>query len=256
MCGIFCSISRHEDVIPDGRTKQLLQHRGPDCTGQQHVLIGSKRNQAGSEVAPVFYATFLSTVLALRGTTVVDQPLRGADNDTVLCWNGEAWSIGEQAVVGNDSQLIFDKLCAVAATSSDQHVAVHATIQLLASIRGPYAFVLYDAHHKLLYYGRDCLGRRSLLKKATTDGTIVLSSVCDNSSGDTWAEVEADGIYVIDFFHGPPSNGDSLVPRLVPHVHLSEVNHEQLSYVGKSMSANSRLTRLDSTLPGAQSYRS
>ncbi|CAA9961968.1 Asparagine synthase protein [Pyrenophora teres f. maculata] len=204
MCGIFFALSRAAHVIPDTNTRALLQNRGPDSTGQHQILIESKG-------APV-YATFLSTVLALRGSQVIEQPLKDEATGSVLCWNGEAWSIAGNAVQGNDSQLVFSKLqeaCVDASASSVRNV-----VELLSSIRGPYAVVFYDAPNKRVYYGRDCLGRRSLLRKAATDGTIVLSSVCDNASGEAWNEVEADGIYVMDL-----NNVDTALPSF-PHTHI------------------------------------
>ncbi|CAE7175661.1 hypothetical protein PTNB73_02873 [Pyrenophora teres f. teres] len=204
MCGIFFALSRAAHVTPDTNTRALLQNRGPDSTGQHQILIESK----GASV----YATFLSTVLALRGSRVIEQPLKDEATGSVLCWNGEAWSIAGNAVQGNDSQLVFSKLqeaCVDASASSVRNV-----VELLSSIRGPYAVVFYDAPNKRVYYGRDCLGRRSLLRKAATDGTIVLSSVCDNASGEAWNEVEADGIYVMDL-----NNVDTALPSF-PHTHI------------------------------------
>ncbi|KAK1909851.1 hypothetical protein P3342_008023 [Pyrenophora teres f. teres] len=199
----ICSNSK--TALGSVKSNQIVpNNRGPDSTGQHQILIESK----GASV----YATFLSTVLALRGSRVIEQPLKDEATGSVLCWNGEAWSIAGNAVQGNDSQLVFSKLqeaCVDASASSVRNV-----VELLSSIRGPYAVVFYDAPNKRVYYGRDCLGRRSLLRKAATDGTIVLSSVCDNASGEAWNEVEADGIYVMDL-----NNVDTALPSF-PHTHI------------------------------------
>lgn len=168
--------------------------------------------------------TFLSTVLSLRGTELVSQPLTDKGTGSVLCWNGEAWSVNGDAVTGSDSNTVFDLLLK-ASRSPDSRRAV---VQLLSGIRGPYAIVFYDAVNELVYYGRDCLGRRSLLKKTTSDGSLVLSSVCDNATGEAWAEVEADGIYAVEL------NEFEENPHIthVPHTRLGQVS-SGLSFVGR-----------------------
>ncbi|KAF2645179.1 hypothetical protein P280DRAFT_486450 [Massarina eburnea CBS 473.64] len=213
MCGIFFSLSR-ADVSPDPNTEQLLRNRGPDSFRTHTVPIGDK-----------LHATFVSTVLSLRGTNVVAQPLV-AHSGHVLCWNGEAWSIGAKKIVVNDSSAVLDALTQTQTTPTRKAAALH-TVNVLASIRGPYAFVYYDPHSNYIFYGRDCLGRRSLLCKTTNDGTLVLSSVCDNPSGENWEEVEADGIYMLDLaemLDKPPQ------PTRIPHRRMGEEAVEELSF--------------------------
>jgi asparagine synthetase B (glutamine-hydrolysing) len=243
MCGIFCSISRHDFIGPDAATTQLLRNRGPDSIGQHQVLIGADALQDAGGSCPL-HATFLSTVLSLRGTSVVNQPLQDSHVASILCWNGEAWSVGQDLVAGNDSQLIFAKLLAASSDADCIEASIRAIIALMSSIRGPYAFVFYDALHKLVYYGRDCLGRRSLLRKTTSDDTIILSSVCDNASGDSWTEVEADGIYIVDLNSTASTQLSSLIGH-VPHRLSNEVRGKGLSFVGKFPSLDTLLMKSD-----------
>ncbi|KAH7395328.1 asparagine synthase-domain-containing protein [Phaeosphaeria sp. MPI-PUGE-AT-0046c] len=197
MCGIFCSVARHGFVSPDDATKELLRNRGPDSTGQKQLTIDAK-TPGNLETSARLHATFLSTVLSLRGDTVVEQPLQDEKTTSTLCWNGEAWTVAGKPVTGNDSQLIFTSLLSATTNAESIEASILAVVALLASVRGPYAFVFYDATHRLVYYGRDCLGRRSLLRKTVSDHSIILSSVCDNASGESWTEVEADGVYILD----------------------------------------------------------
>ncbi|KAL1798833.1 hypothetical protein ACET3X_002870 [Alternaria dauci] len=210
MCGIFFSLSRAGHVTPDTNTGQLLQNRGPDSTGQHQAIIESSTRASSTRL----HATFLSTVLALRGSNVVEQPLKDVATGSLLCWNGEAWSIAGHAIDGNDSQVIFTKLLNACVGPSD--TSMKRVIELLSVVRGPYALVFFDACNNRIYYGRDCLGRRSLLQKSTPDGTLVLSSVCDNASGESWTEVEADGIYVLDV-DAADSTSNSLPVTKIPH---------------------------------------
>lgn len=235
MCGIFFSLSRHGHIAPDDRTATLLRNRGPDHTGLHQPVVA---RQDGTDLK----TTFLSTVLSLRGTQVISQPLVDPSTASVLCWNGEAWSINGDAVAGNDSQLVFEhllKACAIA--SSDTKSAV---VQLLSHIRGPYALVFFDAVNNCIYYGRDCLGRRSLLQKSTSDGSLVLSSVCDNATGDAWTEVEADGIYLVDLNNFE----DSSTVTLIPHTRLGETPSTELSFVGRCCTSRSLLIQPDPTV--------
>jgi asparagine synthetase B (glutamine-hydrolysing) len=251
MCGIFCSLSRHNYIVPDTTTKRLLRNRGPDSIGQHQALIAAESHQEDATVRPL-HTTFLSTVLSLRGATVVEQPLRDEETGSVLCWNGEAWSINGEVVKGNDSVAVFDRLLAASLCASSTETAAKAVIDLLSSIRGPYAFVFYDAGNKLLYYGRDCLGRRSLLRKSTSDDTMVLSSVCDNTSGEAWSEVEADGVYTVNLDTAcMPQSSVSL--RHVPHHIIGSTEELGLSGVGKSPVFQRLLITADPAFPATYS---
>ena len=224
MCGIFFSLSRHGHIAPDADTAALLRNRGPDRCNQHDMVI---RHQDVS-----LHATFVSTVLSLRGSAVVDQPLVQQDARHVLCWNGEAWSMGGQPISGNDSSAVLDALAQSRMMHVDRQVTAAHTVKVLSSIRGPYALVYYDATSNYIFYGRDCLGRRSLLRKTTADDDFTLSSVCVNSSGDRWAEVEADGIYMLDL---EATSGRALQnPIRIPHLRRGEERVHGLGFVGKS----------------------
>ena len=197
MCGIFFSVARHGYILPSPRTQQLLHHRGPDASQTYQSVIPNPDASSASQL----HATYLSTVLSLRGSSLVSQPLRDGSSGSVLCWNGEAWKIGGESVVGNDSGAVFKLLLeATQKTSHDSEPYSHDPVVLaISSITGPFALVFFDAINGTLYYGRDCLGRRSLVKKVSPDDQLILSSICDNDTGDQWTEVEADGIYAVSF---------------------------------------------------------
>jgi asparagine synthetase B (glutamine-hydrolysing) len=251
MCGIFFSLGRDGYITPDTNTRRLLLNRGPDSTGQHQTVIESNITSS-EEASSLCHATFMSTVLALRGSDVVAQPLRDDATGSVLCWNGEAWSIAGEVVTGNDSQLIFAKLLVACASTGD--ASIRNVVDLLSSIRGPYALVFYDARNKRIYYGRDCLGRRSLLRKSTTDGTLVLSSVCDNASGEAWSEVEADGIYLVDL-KLIDSNPTTFPATHIAHCRAHEENASEVSFVGKSSDMRVLLIRIDFALPSHEPRR-
>lgn len=204
MCGIFCSLSRTSHVSPDAHVLELLQRRGPDSTScAQHTFACdreaiSQQQEDGGNV----FLNFTSTVLSLRGSCTVTQPLQDSDGSHILCWNGEAWAIAGHPANGNDTEAVFELLSAAAseshkADSSAQSAAV-IVAQHMASVAGPYAFVFYDKHAGRVYLGRDFLGRRALLWRTNESGDLLISSVTSGSHDNTWTEVEADGIYCID----------------------------------------------------------
>lgn len=242
MCGIFFSLSSHEHVVADPVTEQLLQNRGPDKTGNHKTLISSRASHP-------LYATFYSTVLSLRGSIVVEQPLQDPNTNSTLCWNGEAWTISGESVQGNDSRAVFNTLLEAITPKTDlsRTSSIESVVQSLSSIRGPFAFVFFDATNHILYYGRDCLGRRSLLRKSTSDNVIILSSVCDNSTGNHWAEVEADGIYVIDLQDPSPEGIPNVVH--IPHRRSGEEKLGDTAFVGKSSHRIHELIIVDVAIP-------
>ncbi|KAL2873756.1 hypothetical protein SGCOL_011071 [Colletotrichum sp. CLE4] len=184
MCGIHVVVTRDGFQSLPQDVKTCLCNRGPDHLGE------ARCQTSGGSGSPVFL-TLTSTVLALRGDHITHQPFRDASSGSVLCWNGEAWKIAGEPVHGNDGEAIFALLTA----ASKRDAPEDAILNVLRSIEGPFAFVYFDATSSHLFYGRDRLGRRSLLLNG--EGGIRLSSIAESTSS-SWAEVEADGIYVVD----------------------------------------------------------
>ncbi|TID25786.1 asparagine synthase related protein [Venturia nashicola] len=194
MCGIFCSVSRGQVVEPSYNARDLLHQRGPDILDSFNHVIPLSNGQDASESACLH---FTSSVLALRGASTVAQPLKNVSNGPVLCWNGEAWKTAKGVVSGNDGVLVMEML----SEASKQPDSQSSILRVIEQIRGPFALAYYDGNGRL-YYGRDCLGRRSLVKATLEDGTIILSSVADLTLDAPWAEVDADGLYVVDVSAG------------------------------------------------------
>ncbi|KAL8964776.1 MAG: hypothetical protein Q9183_004225, partial [Haloplaca sp. 2 TL-2023] len=136
---------------------------------------------------------------------------------SILCWNGEAWSIDGQAVKGNDAVAVFDLL--LQATHPNESPAPRnpqavseAVVNALNRVQGPYAFIFYSPENGKIFYGRDVLGRRSLLMSDGQDGNIMISSVCTGNSSGNWTEVEANGIYVLEMSNESPNPIRTCVP--------------------------------------------
>ncbi|PQE06329.1 Asparagine synthase protein [Rutstroemia sp. NJR-2017a WRK4] len=201
MCGIYASISLRGFQNPSHALKPLLCNRGPDHTGS------AQASRASRDGKPSCYLSFLSTVLALRGDHIYRQPfgdsslnagdgsISASNTGSILCWNGEAWRVGSEFIVGNDGQIIYEMLVREMSTAASAADASLAVIKILQNISGPFAFVFWDSVHGVLYTGRDRLGRRSLLYSINEESNCVeFASVADSSQGE-WKEIEADGIY-------------------------------------------------------------
>lgn len=190
MCGIHAVFSAHAPGQISENLKTCLCSRGPD-----HFSTYETRLSTGSSDELAIHLSFTSTVLALRGDHVARQPFIETESGSVFCWNGEAWKVRQHDVAGNDGKAIASMLADAVRGGGGVHDREHRILGVLRAIEGPFAFVFFDKSSKRVYFGRDRLGRRSLLIKG--DKQLVLSSVADTSST-TWREVEADGIYVLD----------------------------------------------------------
>ncbi|KFY12803.1 hypothetical protein V492_03653 [Pseudogymnoascus sp. VKM F-4246] len=200
MCGIFSSISKTEAPSPNPELLEHLANRGPDLSNTLRAVAQTTTD--GDTVSLLF----TSTVLSLRGGQITAQPLSTPETGSVLCWNGEAWKIGQDVVEGNDGESIISLLDAsISSRSADE--SINGVLDVLRTISGPFAFVYYDKIHHLVYFGRDCLGRRSLLYNSEDISDCIQFSSIADSTGSSWKEVEADGIYVaaLDRASAPPS---------------------------------------------------
>lgn len=162
----------YDDIV------ELVNARGPDGSATIEVMMKEVKLK------------ICCSVLHLRGKCVTAlQPLENDQGD-LLCWNGEVWNGLGIKFTDNDTIQLMSAL-------SKPYTNV---VDIVRAIEGPYAFIFIEKSKERLWYGRDCLGRRSLLKKTSTevDGSLcfLLSSV---SNGDpSWEEVFADGLYFVD----------------------------------------------------------
>ena len=214
MCGIYFSICKTEFLWPDATLRQLLCARGPDC----QTLLPLSGPQVVDRSHGYYLAAFAS-VLSLRGERVVSQPLQDEAAGLVFCWNGEAWKMGGNPVSGNDAQVIFHLLVtALTASPTDSRQVI--ITEILSSVVGPYSFVLYDQTINRIFFGRDRLGRRSLLCYHRTD-SFVLCSVTDPDKHQTWSEIETSGLSTIDLKEITLRDDHEINPTLIPWTSLA-----------------------------------
>ncbi|KAI5852026.1 asparagine synthase-domain-containing protein [Tricharina praecox] len=175
MCGILYSISS-APRSPSADHIALISHRGPDAI-RTRVVHRNGRTQS-----------FTSSLLSVRGSTPIPQPLEDPTTGSVLCWNGEAWRItGVPLPPGeNDTLAVFELLLA-------------RGIDGLRELEGEFAFVFYDAPLGVCWFGRDWAGRRSLVMRREED-TLMVASVGDDKGG--WEEIETGGVWRSDVVSG------------------------------------------------------
>ncbi|KAI9684725.1 MAG: hypothetical protein M1829_000100 [Trizodia sp. TS-e1964] len=203
MCGIFLTLGSEKPALgPNSNLRQLLHKRGPDSIGEYATGVGFSHFNNSNKT---LHLSFLSTVLSLRGAGITPQPLVHQSSGSVLCWNGEAWSIKGAPVSGNDAEQILELLVnasiqskEIQSTADKQRFLLDRFSSAISSIAGPYAFVFWDQPNRRLFFGRDVLGRRSLLQRFDDHGNLTLSSISDEQSDNHWNEVDTEGIHFIN----------------------------------------------------------
>ncbi|TFK87953.1 hypothetical protein K466DRAFT_521683 [Polyporus arcularius HHB13444] len=166
MCGILFSLrSTSLDDRPLDHYNSLfpklagaIAARGPDAQDTLHYNVAQ------------LTVTFCASELRLRGETFVTQPHRDSEGN-VLCWNGEIFEGLSVAAAENDGTKL---LYALAQCRNAYDVS-----STFGTIEGPYAFLYYHRSTNMLCFGRDPLGRRSLLVHYpdASNPYFVLSSV-------------------------------------------------------------------------------
>lgn len=224
MCGIHLTLSTEDHIPPNARTCDLLRRRGPDSYRELKRTCIVNSNGIERKI----YITCYSTVLALRGDHTVVQPVISSCQDDFLCWNGEAWELFAEVVPGNDSEAVFALLSNTTLPESLKHDTKPTVAQSLAAVKGPFAFAYYDQQNQNLSFGRDPLGRRSLLSRFDEHGNFFLTSIAD-AAEPGWQEVEADGIYSFDLptYLEHRLQGNLATPENVPYVRKVEPRQEQ-----------------------------
>ncbi|MCJ1475879.1 hypothetical protein MMC13_004543 [Lambiella insularis] len=214
MCGIFFSCSEVKPVFPTDSILDLLRRRGPDSCNvvRRTVQVAKPRfNAVHDSPKRAIHLVFVSTVLSLRGDIIVRQPLVDENSGSLLCWNGEGWKLKDEPVVGNDAEAIFKALINHARSAPDDSTEAREMSLLtlhntLSSVSGPFSFIFYDSIFQRVLYGRDQMGRRSLLCCNNSSQELIISSVCNGPLSTSWTEVGADGIRVLNLAWNSPLN--------------------------------------------------
>lgn len=237
MCGIHFTLSASSPVRPDGDVIQLLKNRGPDSFQQLEITVNASDGKSLSGKAQQYHMVFSSSVLSLRGDHTAVQPFQDRTTGSILCWNGEAWKIGERRVSGNDGEILFSLLFQKGSytlrnqlSQDDVRSRIKHITTVFNSIRGPYAFIYYDALIGKVFFGRDCPGRRSLLSGTGPASVLTISSVCARTHEHGYDEVKANGIYVLDLWE-TTTKAQVPAPSHIPYSATSVMDSDAVSSV-------------------------
>ncbi|KAH9825201.1 asparagine synthase-domain-containing protein [Melampsora americana] len=209
------SLSDNDNGRPLGMISECVRRaiapRGPDVQAETRVLI--------SERSDVFDLTlqFFGSVLHLRGSSVTVQPMKG-QTGSIFLWNGEIFEGLSVDASMNDGERLFDKL-----ERRDDSVNVP---EVLKNIEGPYAFVYYDATRHQLWFGRDPLGRRSLMvaQSDIAGDPIVIASHLNGQDLLSSSEVLAENIFLVDLSTRSDSFEIVSVARQIPKPVLCRIS--------------------------------
>lgn len=125
------------------RMLDALRHRGPDGEGIHQDLL----------------ATLGHRRLSIIDLATGQQPLRNPDGSIWLVCNGEIYNYKELR-----RELVLDGYRFLTHSDSEVIIALYERLgeQLLARLRGMFAFLLWDAKRKCLLAARDHLGQKPL----------------------------------------------------------------------------------------------
>lgn len=145
--GAACEQYKLEDFLP------LLLARGPD-----HVGTAAVDDAATGSCGRLVFA---ASVLQLRGSQACTSPVTD-DHGNVLCFNGEVFG-GLDVAPGRSDTLCLLAALSAAAAGDARDSPSGGVAQVLNQLRGPWSLVFWHAAARRLWFGRDVLGRRSLL---------------------------------------------------------------------------------------------
>ncbi|KAL5534291.1 hypothetical protein ACEPAG_753 [Sanghuangporus baumii] len=152
MCGILLAIQRQEELSRDfepvwKQLEAMNSARGPDAQESVRFAVSSDKTFP-------LDVRFFASELRLRGDKPVVQPHVNSGN--VLCWNGEVFEGIKMEASENDGIRLFETIKQIENPSLELPA-------IFESIEGPYAFCYFHKASNRIYFGRDPLGRRSLL---------------------------------------------------------------------------------------------
>ncbi|OQR95727.1 cGMP-dependent protein kinase [Thraustotheca clavata] len=225
IAGIVCPSNANVDELQQA-ISHCLQRRGPDYFNTVNLVEDAQ------------LISLSSGVLHLRGDAMAKQPIVD-EVGNVLLWNGEVFGGITIRLSSSDTNYVAQML--MEATKIDKYpeeVGNHVMEAMLA-VEGPYAFVWYHSNTKTLVYGRDPLGRRSLLVSLpkNTNEPFVIASASVGSG--TFTELPCTGVFYVQItsllpIHVPWNNTRKLSPLILP----SDTRLENLPFTSDIVSSS------------------
>ena len=192
MCGLdviitLCCDIRHSELgfldvdhvsesdLADHLRRFIVNNRGPDYSNS--VVVSE----------PEFRIDMFSSVLQIQGDELCPQPLYSELTGSVLLWNGEY--LNHHVSSQSDTKLVLEGLD-----------AGESPVFALNEVEGPFAFVFYDRRSNRVWFGKDRLGRRSLLVRIDSQAKQLVISSTSLPGG---SEIPAgEGIFSLSLISG------------------------------------------------------
>ena len=199
-------------------TEEIVKHlaitlteRGPDYPSRiQYLNVGKENHQINN-----FDCCMIASVLHLRGDKATPQPVsknifsvdengNKVEDELILAWNGEVYDgpcdVLSDEETCSDTIVVLDLLAS--AVSLVPHESILEVIaRRMGDIKGEYAFICHHIrktnenvieHH--VYFGRDPLGRRSLMLHQK-DMEVIITSVTSPRLKKSFDEIIPGSIY-------------------------------------------------------------
>lgn len=190
MCGIAVEFGRDDGDGEGDEGREMVARRGPDHS-ELVVVAAAEAAAAAGKVKSIF-----ASCLFMRARAA-PQPMQ--NDEYVLAFNGEIYSLEAE---DSDTEFVFRNL--VALGTPEQRV------EFLSRLEGEWALALYCKTDQSLLFGRDGLGRRSLLVAHSGEEVCCVASTMLVGSPKTWkwTELSCDAMFQLS-----SSGGCSSVPR-------------------------------------------
>lgn len=183
MCGILLVVSASDEGVEQAPLRSFslgLSRRGPDGTGVWARDVGDDdTGRAKGEIR------LEGSLLQLRGAAPSTSPLVDGEGN-VLCFNGEVFGgLEGLRLGGNDADALSRALATASRARGEPDASESAIARLLSGLRGPWALAYWQESSRRLWYGRDVVGRRSLLvhRPDARDARFMLSSLGISHTG-------------------------------------------------------------------------
>ncbi|XP_044585168.1 asparagine synthetase domain-containing protein 1, partial [Cotesia glomerata] len=157
------------DLIKDNISK-----RGPDKLSSHYQILNEQ-----------LVGNFSAGVLWMQGPEPRVQPCVD-DKGNILLWNGDIFSGPLKIETESDTFALLTHL------KSSKNI-----LQTINLIEGPFSLIYYQKSTNLLYFGRDFIGRHSLLIKVVKNESFMLTSTA-NKNIENIIELPACGIFTMD----------------------------------------------------------
>lgn len=197
----FAAISSVEAAI------KLLSEIEPDETPSPHMISSLVARVSARGPDYVKYCSFkhqlcnvqlFSSVLSLR-QPFSRQPVE--TNGFLIQFNGELYN--DESLAANDTCYIVKLLLELVSRREE------AILDLWGSLNGEFALSVLDLLENKVYFGKDFLGRRSLLYSLNSKGLTVCSLAPVGSLREAFSECVSSDIYVVEL--------DSFLLKTVPY---------------------------------------